>query len=107
MVPAWGTLDFVPWIASMPFCRPRASRSQPVVTATYCSPSISNEVGTPIAPEGSGKLHSCQGRVTTRFVIIDWNSPNLLARSGVKGNERTIGRRHIDVVTIQSDSTVC
>src|SRR5712664_3563024 len=48
-----------------------------------------------------------QGRVTTRFIVIDWNSPNLLARSGVKSNERTIGRRHVDVVTIQSDPTVC
>src|SRR5258706_259091 len=34
----------------MPFCRPRASRSQPVVTATYCSPSTSKDVGTPMAP---------------------------------------------------------
>src|SRR6266404_729965 len=47
-----------------------------------------------------------QGRVTTRFVVIDWNSPNFLARSGVKSNERTIGRRHVDVVTVQSDPTV-
>src|SRR5713101_1285236 len=48
-----------------------------------------------------------QGRVTTRFIVIDWNSPNLLSRTGVKSNERTIGRRHVDVVTIQSDPTVC
>src|SRR5712671_6847173 len=48
-----------------------------------------------------------QGRVTTGFIVIDWNSPNLLARSGIKSNERTIGRRHVDVVTIQSDPTVC
>src|SRR6266478_264867 len=48
-----------------------------------------------------------QGRVTTGFIVIDWNSPNLLARSGVKSNERTIGRRHVDVVTVQRDPTVC
>src|SRR6266853_789576 len=47
-----------------------------------------------------------QGRVTTRFIVIDWNSPNLLARSGVKSNERTVGRRHVDVVTVQRDPTV-
>src|SRR6267154_4669660 len=48
-----------------------------------------------------------QGRVTTGFIVIDWKSTNLLARSSIKSNERTIGRRHVDVVTVQRDPTVC
>src|SRR5260370_38764499 len=38
---------------------PRASRSQPAVTATYCCPSTANELGTPSVPVGIGKLHNC------------------------------------------------
>src|SRR5258707_12423457 len=48
-----------------------------------------------------------QGRVATCLVVIERDVPDLLARRGVESHEGAIGRRHVDVVTIQSDPTVC
>ena len=48
-----------------------------------------------------------QGRVATRLVVIERDIPDLFARRGVESHEGAIGRRHVDVVTIQSDPTVC
>src|SRR6266851_9385808 len=48
-----------------------------------------------------------QGRVATCLVVIERDVPDLLARRGVESHEGAIGRRHVDVVTIQRDPTVC
>src|SRR6266481_9028855 len=48
-----------------------------------------------------------QGRVATCLVVIERDVPGLLARRGVESHKGAIGRRHVDVVTIQSDPTVC
>src|SRR5229473_2797814 len=48
-----------------------------------------------------------QGRVATCLVVIERDVPDLLARRGVESYEGAIGRRHVDVVTIQSNPTVC
>src|SRR5438876_4959426 len=48
-----------------------------------------------------------QGRVATRLVVIERDGPNLLARRRIKSHERTIGCRHVDVVTVEGDAAVC
>src|SRR6266403_2736037 len=48
----------------------------------------------------------CQRRVTTRLIVVDWSGRDLPAGSRVKSDERTIGGRHVEVVAVQSDSTV-
>src|SRR5258708_5680595 len=40
-------------------------------------------------------------------VVSEGAFPYLLARRGVESYEGAIGRRHVDVVTIQSNPTVC
>src|ERR1700730_6494918 len=56
-VPPCGTNVLRP-NASKPACMRSASTPQPDCTAMYCSPSTSNDVGTPVTPEGVGVSHS-------------------------------------------------
>src|SRR5262249_41747739 len=51
ITPPCGTSVFVPRAVSMRACMRCASTPQPDCTATYCLPSIANELGTPVTPE--------------------------------------------------------
>lgn len=57
-VPPCGTAFGLPTSASMPLCMRCASTPQPDSTATYCSPFTSNDVGTPVTPDGVAVSHS-------------------------------------------------
>src|SRR5207245_11387538 len=49
--PPWGTSVLVPRKVSSRACIRWASMPQPDCTATYCTPSTANELGTPVIPE--------------------------------------------------------
>ncbi len=58
ITPPCGTIVSVPRARSMRAVMPCASTPQPDCTAMYCTPSTSNEVGTPVMPEFVRYCHS-------------------------------------------------
>ena len=62
----------------MPACMRWASTPQPDCTSTYCSPSPSNEVGTPVTPDGVAVSHSTLPLVASKARKHAANNPYAL-----------------------------
>src|SRR5262249_20983925 len=66
ITPPWGTSVLVPRNVSSRACIRCASTPQPDCTATYCTPSMANELGTPVTRELGVNFRSSAPVVASR-----------------------------------------